>query len=98
MYDFMAMHVVSNNDRHYGAAVIANEKKLQEILGDDDYYVLPSSIHEVIVIPCCECDMPIEYMTEMVRTINRNEVRPEEVLSDNVYLFKNGKLEVINVE
>lgn len=82
------MYVLSNRIRSYGAACIVYPhiaEMIGEILGTD-FYVLPSSVHEVIILPvrpemcCCE-------MEEMVSEINRTQVAEEEVLSDHVYLY-----------
>ena len=48
-----------------------------------DYYVLPSSKHEVILLPE-EDAMPLEEMTELVQSVNRSEVSEEDFLSDKV--------------
>lgn len=50
-----------------------------------DLYVLPSSVHEVIVIST-QAGEPDD-LQEMVQEINNSEVAPEERLSDSVYKF-----------
>ena len=51
-----------------------------------DFFVLPSSIHEVLLIPD---DGTQDYhdLAEMVQTINETQVAPAERLSDNVYHY-----------
>lgn len=51
-----------------------------------DLIILPSSVHEVLLVPYEE-DLCMEELKEMVRHINRTEVAKEEVLSDNVYCY-----------
>ena len=51
-----------------------------------DLFVIPSSIHEVLLLPARDGGMP-EELDEMVREINSSEVSPEEVLSDHVYYY-----------
>ena len=51
-----------------------------------NFYIIPSSIHEVILIPDT-LDMDIRYMKAMVKEVNGTEVSPDEVLSDNVYRY-----------
>ena len=41
-------------------------------------YVLPSSIHELILVPD-NGDMNKNYMMQMVREVNSTEVRPDEI-------------------
>ena len=45
-----------------------------------DYYVLPSSIHECIIIPSDE-QLDPEALHEMVKEINEEHVAPEELLA-----------------
>ncbi len=81
------MYVLSNKKRILGAATILYDlpmKYFYEKFGGP-FYVLPSSIHEVIVVP--KIDMPVHDMVTMVTEINENEVDYMEVLSDNVYCY-----------
>lgn len=82
------MYVLSNKLRSYGAACIAYPHLLEMIGGilQTDYYVLPSSVHEVIIVPYCESITAGE-LDEMVRDINITQVEEEEVLSDHAYLY-----------
>ena len=61
------------------------QSELLEIFGKKAVYVLPSSIHEFIAVSASY--MPIDDMREMVRTINENEVDPEDRLTDEVYVI-----------
>ena len=70
-----------------GAAAILNDTARQEIaekLGD--FYVLPSSIHEVMIVPK-STGRSLEELELMVRSVNSSEVEPDEVLSDHVYEY-----------
>ena len=83
------MYVLSNRIRNYGAACIAYPHIL-EMVGQilcRDFYVLPSSVHEVVIVPCFP-GMDCHEMDEMVRDINDTEVAAEEVLGDHVYLYE----------
>jgi hypothetical protein len=51
-----------------------------------DIYILPSSIHEIILIPMESTDDK-EHLQRMVVEINASQVPPEEVLSDRVYTY-----------
>ncbi len=86
--DVFPMYVASNHDRLNGASVLLYPNLLRdfaECIGSD-FYILPSSIHELIFLPDTE-DMDVEYMKMMVQGINGSEVAEEEVLSDNVYFY-----------
>ena len=80
------MMVVTNDDFFYGASsVIPATKELREMF-PDGYIVLPSSVHEVIVIPKTE-DNDINYFIDMVKNINATVLEPQDKLSDNAYEF-----------
>lgn len=82
------MYVVTNNNKLQGASAILYSDALSEIsekVGDKDLYIIPSSIHEVIVINA-EMHNPTS-LSGMVRDINGAVVSANEVLSDNVYKF-----------
>lgn len=93
-FDLMAdeveipMFVATNTAKLNGAIVLLYDnlmKKFAEKIGGS-FYILPSSVHETLLIPCSE-DMDIEYLRDMVQTVNRTEVSEEEYLSDNVYRY-----------
>lgn len=83
------MNVISNKAKVHGAAVMADKGFMKEVaqwLGGD-FYILPSSIHEVIVVPKSIARQGVGALVDMVRDINAKEVRPEEVLSNDVYFY-----------
>jgi hypothetical protein len=51
-----------------------------------NYYILPSSVHETILIPDNE-DYLLSELEEMVWEINRTELMAEDWLSDSVYYY-----------
>ena len=67
-------------------------KKIGEIF-PEGVYILPSSVHEVLIIPKENAPSPKE-LGEMVREVNRAEVAREEVLSDRIYEYdkEHGKI------
>ena len=86
------MYVITNCIRHKGASAILNKKMLKEFgekFHSDKVIVLPSSIHECILMPGTminnEYDLP--YLTEMVSEVNCMEVAPHEQLSDRAYIL-----------
>lgn len=87
---------LSNGNNMYGASLILHDdimKRVGEIL-DSNFYVLPSSIHETLLI--ADVDNPsVEWLSSMVKEINEAEVKPEDKLSDKVQYYdrKLGVLE-----
>lgn len=83
-----AQAIVTNKERMFGAINIYNEdciKQVQEILGTKNFYVLPSSIHEVICVPTEGIE--IDDLLTMVTEINQTQVREEERLGDFVLYY-----------
>lgn len=81
--------IITNKAKINGAAVLLYPnvlKELAEQLRSDKLYILPSSIHELIVLD--ECDS-IEQLQKMVHHVNQSMVLETERLSDNVYIYDN---------
>ena len=63
-----------------------------EMIGEilkEDFYILPSSIHEVIILPKSK-GIAKEELDAMIQDINHTQVDTEEVLSDHSYLYERG--------
>lgn len=90
------MYVLTNSARHDGATTLFYPglmKRIGEII-DDNYYVLPSSIHELILVPKAEASSVGE-LQERVKEINSTVVDPREVLCDRVLLYDRKKDQLI---
>ena len=87
------MYVITNKSKNHGAMAILDKEFVNECIETigEDFYVLPSSIHELILIPNSG-EMDAETLRGMVSEVNRTQVSREERLSDNVYRYSNGKL------
>ncbi|MBP3339745.1 MAG: hypothetical protein J6L69_10115 [Lachnospiraceae bacterium] len=82
------MYVATNTQKVNGAGVLLYRnlmEKFAEII-DDDFYILPASIHETILVPCIT-DKCERELLQMVREINETEVDDEDVLSNNIYRY-----------
>lgn len=82
----LPMYVLTNSSQNCGSGLIMNNRILRHILDTvgEDIYVLPSSIHELIIIPSSFSDDE-KYLTNMVHDINQNIVEPQERLSNDIY-------------
>ena len=89
MQQEVPMYVLSNKSRINGASCILYKDILKDfaMVVDKDLYVLPSSIHEVILLPS-DGTQESKQLKEMVREINQSQVEKEEVLSDSVYYYR----------
>lgn len=82
------LYVVSNRLELYGAASILYDGLLQASadLFDDDIVVIPSSIHDMILIPASATPDPISLVKDMVASVNQT-LAAKDVLSDNIYYY-----------
>ena len=96
--DELPMYVLTNSRKSLGAASIlyGGIMKACEARVGEAYYLLPSSIHEVIAVPVSAVP-EAEELLAMVRDINATQVRNTEILSDNIYLYspESGQLSLI---
>ena len=93
------MYVLSNTQNVNGAAEILNQKAMDEIaekLGGD-FIVLPSSVHETIVLPINE-DMDPKELEGMVQQINAGVVSDEDKLSDHVFQYDSESHELVRMD
>lgn len=86
------MYVLHNRNGMYGASALFCQNVCDKIadLLQRNFYLLPSSIHEWILVPEREWqdgEVSLHDLSEMVRTVNREQVDPEEVLSDHAYYY-----------
>lgn len=86
--DSVPLLVASVDNAFMGASVIQYpgfmEQAAEQIGGD--FFVLPSSIHEVLLLPD-DGKTDFRELTAMVQSINESQVAPAERLSDNVYHY-----------
>lgn len=82
------MTVVSNEQGINGAAVIfypGQMDKIKEEVGGD-YFILPSSVHECLVVPD-DGEISRHELKDMVTEVNATQVLPSERLTDEVYHY-----------
>ena len=82
------LYIVSNERKTQGAAAIYNKELFKTFadLIDSDLVIIPSSIHELIVMKY-NSSLSIYELNNMVNEANEIQVIPEEQLSDHVYIF-----------
>lgn len=87
MPDIPNEYVVSTDGNMFGAAGILSKISYFKKKFPNGFYVLPSSLHEIIVHAATGAVNELEDLTKMVQEVNRTTVDPEEVLADKAYAF-----------
>ncbi|MBO4669481.1 MAG: hypothetical protein J5648_05855 [Lachnospiraceae bacterium] len=84
----LPMYVLSNDRGQYGAGTLLNIPFMDGFLNrvEEDFYILPSSIHELILVPVSAA-VSEDRLLQMVHEVNEREVPEEDFLSDSVYRY-----------
>ena len=83
-----SVYVLTNTSGIDGAAAILTEKAMKdarEMIGED-FLILPSSRHEVLLVPR-STSFSIRDLADMVKEVNATAVDREDLLSDHVYRY-----------
>ncbi len=82
------MYILTNNKRIAGAATILYDGLLGNISRqfNQNLIILPSSIHEVLIVPTSSSDN-LDFYSQMVQDVNTAEVSDDEILSNHAYYF-----------
>lgn len=94
--DVNQMYILTNQKGINGASCLLYENILMEFSQriNSDFFILPSSVHEVILVPA-KSGMSQEILSKMVREVNITQVACDEILSDRVYYFSRENNAVI---
>jgi len=93
------LYVLTNETKSFGAGVMIYENLIKKYAEENvtDYYIIPSSIHEVLLIPVqSKSDTNTQELTCIVKEVNDTQVLTEEILSYNVYYYsrKDGVISI----
>lgn len=82
------MIVLSNEAKLYGATSILYPEVLSRISDklDNSFYILPSSVHEVIIVPQQD-DINPANLVSMVTEVNSTQVGESDILADSLYFY-----------
>lgn len=89
------MFVLTNETNLFGATCLLYKDLLKHFSEESqtDFYILPSSIHEVILVPTLENDCYGE-LSDMVREVNDSQLMDDEILSTHAYYYSRRKNEI----
>lgn len=90
------MYVLSNRQNLNGAACILYKDILKNFCDkiQQDVYIIPSSVHEVILLPM-NSETKKEEINQMIQEVNNGELDPGEILSDHVYWYSRKQNEIV---
>ncbi len=82
------MYVLSNDKNMFGASVLLYDNVMSQFkdIVKGDMFILPSSVHEVIMIPSMLVD-EISRLDEMICEVNETQVPVTDILSDHAYIY-----------
>lgn len=85
----VGMYMITNQMKFYGATAILYEGILQEVAEQQkcNLFVIPSSTHEILVIPDLNGERNVEQFSQMVKEVNRDAVCREDILGERAYYY-----------
>ena len=97
-YGNLSMYILTNKARLNGAASILYPDILTDIAEyfEDDIYILPSSVHEVILLPG-KYGTDEAYLSKMVQEVNATQLKQEEILSNHAYLYSRKREQLLSL-
>lgn len=95
----MHLYVLTNKEGMFGASAMLYSEEIKGLADKlhTDLLILPSSLHEVLLLPD---DHVWEYDSyrKMVKEVNTTQVDPEEILSFSLYRYNREKDEIEEIE
>ena len=91
----LSFYVLTNKDKMFGASAMLYTEQMKRLAYrlQSDLLILPSSVHEVLLLPD-DHDREYDFYRQMVQEVNATQVDPEEILSDSLYRYDREKAEI----
>lgn len=88
--DVPALYVLCDENKTFGASQLYLKDKIREFAEKNncDVYILPSSVHELLLLRADFPNLEPSYLKEMVCEVNATEVSSEDFLCDGAYKFE----------
>lgn len=98
----LTMIAITNSEHNFGANVLSRVDLLEEIIKEyniENPAIIPSSKQDVILIDLnsnFDYGIALDDITGMIQAVNldRDALKPSEILSNNLYLIRDGQLEI----
>lgn len=91
----MEMFILTNDIKTNGAICMTYPNVLKDFANEQemDLFIIPSSVHEVILVP--KKDGSAKRLNEILNDVNQNSVDPIEILSNRIYSYSRELDEVV---
>lgn len=81
------LYILTNSAKCYGACALLDPQILEDFAEKaGDFYILPSSLHEVLLISKKHAPAA-DALNEIIRDVNSNHLDPTDILSDHLYTY-----------
>ena len=95
----LPMSILTNQIKIHGATCMVYPELLKDISVhlDDDLIIIPSSIHEVLIIAASKVkdEYTMQDFTDMIKEVNETQLTDDEVLADHAYLYLKKEKQII---
>lgn len=92
------MYILTNKKRQYGSNAMMNDSILKaayEQLGNVEFYIIPSSVHELIIMPYYDVDDP-SMLKAICKDVNNTQLDKVDILGYNIYYYDGNELTICN--
>ena len=88
--DVPALYVLCDENKTFGASQLYLKDKIREFAEKNncDVYILPSSVHELLLLRADFPNLEPSYLKEMVCEVNATEVSDADFLCDGAFKFE----------
>lgn len=91
------IYVVTNDCYINGATVMLYDDVIRDFVKEHgEYYVIPSSVHELMLLPKKDFENDIRGLSEFVKQVNSIAVPKQDFLSNNIYIANEKGISLIN--
>lgn len=86
--DEESLYLLSNRDAFWGAAAIFYPGVMEKVYGlmGGDFYVMPSSVHELLILPVSAVEA--QKLVDTIRSANRSVLKETDILADDLYVCR----------
>lgn len=92
----MGMYVVTSNNGLFGAIAMTSKNFMRKVSNEkfngNDFYIIPSSVHEILVL---DTNGSVKDVKSMIAEVNNEHVDADEILSYSLYKYSTSEDKVV---